>query len=322
MGSRYKNIALISGTANPDLAKGISEYLKIPLADRIIDRFKDGEHRVKIKENIRGKDTYIIQPTCYPQADNLMELLITIDTAKRASAEKVTAVIPYFGYARQDRKSSSREPITARLVADLITTAGADRVITVDLHANQIQGFFNIPLDHLTAVGYIMDHFDFNGLNKFDYVLVSPDLGADKRINDIVEYWKIEAAVINEKRPKDKKDTVEEVGEILGNVRGKNTITIEDIVGSCSKLEPTVRLLRENGAKDIYFCCTHPVLCGDAVKIINGSGIKEFITTDTIPTKGKNVENMVVLTLAPLIGEAIKRVHNHKSIHSLFPFEK
>jgi ribose-phosphate pyrophosphokinase len=305
---------IITGNANPKLAKEICKYLKMPLGDALVTTFSEGEIRVKINENVRGKDVFIVQPTCYPVNNNLMELLILIDSLKRASAKRITAVLPYFGYARQDRKDQPRVPITAKLVANLITTAGVDRILTVDLHAGQIQGFFDIPMDHLYAVNIFVNHI--KKIKLKDIVIVSPDVGGIKMARAYAKKFEAPLAIVDKRRISGE-DT--EAMNILGDIKGKNLIIVDDLVATASSLVEAAAALKKQGGKEIYAAITHPVLSGPAIKRINDSVIKKLFVTNTIPVEnGKKHKKIEVLSIAPLLAEAIKRIHNEESVSCLF----
>ena len=305
---------IIAGNANPKLAQEICKYLKIPLSDALVTTFSEGEIRVKIDENVRGKDVFIIQPTCPPVNDNLMELLILIDALKRASAKRITAVLPYFGYARQDRKDQPRVPITAKLVANIITKAGADRILTVDLHAGQIQGFFDIPMDHLYAVNIFVNHI--KKIKLKNVVIVSPDVGGIKMARAYAKKFEAPLAIVDKRRISGEET---EAMNILGDIKGKNLIIIDDLVATASSLVEAAAALKKQGAKEIYAAITHPVLSGPAIKRINDSVIKKLFVTNTIPVEnGKKHKKIEVLSIAPLLAEAIKRIHNEESVSCLF----
>jgi ribose-phosphate pyrophosphokinase len=309
-----KDMKIITGNANPELAKEICKYLDIPLGDALVTTFSEGEIRVKINENVRGKDVFIVQPTCYPVNNNLMELLILIDSLRRASAKRITAVLPYFGYARQDRKDQPRVPITAKLVANLITTAGVDRVLTVDLHAGQIQGFFDIPMDHLYAVNVFVSHIKKIKLKNI--VIVSPDVGGIKMARAYAKKFEAPLAIVDKRRISGE-DT--EAMNILGDIKGKNLIIVDDLVATASSLVEAAAALKKQGGKEIYAAITHPVLSGPAIKRINDSVIKKLFVTNTIPVEnGKKHKKIEVLSIAPLLAEAIKRIHNEESVSCLF----
>jgi len=305
---------IFTGNANPKLAKEICKYLKMPLGDALVTTFSEGEIRVKINENVRGRDVFIIQPTCAPVNNNLMELLILIDSLKRASAKRITAVLPYFGYARQDRKDQPRVPITAKLVANLITTAGVDRILTVDLHAGQIQGFFDIPMDHLYAVNIFVSHI--KKIKLKDIVIVSPDVGGIKMARAYAKKFEAPLAIVDKRRISGE-DT--EAMNILGEIKGKNLIIVDDLVATASSLVEAAVALKKQGGKEIYAAITHPVLSELAIKRINDSSIKKVFVTNTIPVEnGKKHKKIEVLSIAPLLAEAIKRIHNEESVSCLF----
>jgi len=305
---------IFTGNANPKLAKEICKYLKMPLGDAPVTTFSEGEIRVKINENVRGRDVFIIQPTCAPVNNNLMELLILIDSLKRASAKRITAVLPYFGYARQDRKDQPRVPITAKLVANLITTAGVDRILTVDLHAGQIQGFFDIPMDHLYAVNIFVSHI--KKIKLKDIVIVSPDVGGIKMARAYAKKFEAPLAIVDKRRISGE-DT--EAMNILGEIKGKNLIIVDDLVATASSLVEAAVALKKQGGKEIYAAITHPVLSELAIKRINDSSIKKVFVTNTIPVEnGKKHKKIEVLSIAPLLAEAIKRIHHEESVSCLF----
>ena len=307
---------IFSGTSNPVLANKITDYIGMPLGEVDLKRFSDGEIWVKFKENIRGDDVYLIQSTHQP-AENLMELLIMLDAAKRSSVSTVTAVIPYFGYARQDRKDQPRVSITAKLVANLISIAGADRVITMDLHAAQIQGFFDIPSDHLYASPVFMDIFKYH---KKELVVVSADIGGIKLARSYAKRLHANLVVIDKRRPKQNQA---EVMNIIGDVNGKDVLLVDDLIDTGGTFISAIDALKEKGANDIYGAVTHPVLSGDAAEKIEKSAITKLYVTDSIPLRN-NVETnkIVVRSAANLLAEAIRRTHNHESISSLFDIDK
>ncbi|OQX51615.1 MAG: ribose-phosphate pyrophosphokinase [Candidatus Cloacimonas sp. 4484_209] len=308
-----KNIKVFSGNSNPALVKKICSYLGIKEGKIDVLRFSDGEIRVKIGENIRGKDVFIVQST-HPPAENLLELLIMMDAAKRASARRITAVTPYFGYARQDKKDEPRVPISAKLVADLITSAGANRVLAIDLHVEQIQGFFNIPFDHLYAAPVIIEYFKHFKLK--DFVVVSPDPGGVNRSRGIAKrLGNLPIAIIDKRRPEPNKSSVI---NIVGKVKDKNVLIVDDIIDTGGTIVGASAALKKRGAKDIYVCCTHPVLSGNALERINKSALKTLVVTDTIPLGDKKSKKITILSVSKLIGEAIKRIHEEKSVSSLF----
>ncbi len=308
------NLKLFSLNSNPILAQEIAKVIGVELGKCSVSRFSDGEIQINIEESIRGCDVYVIQSTSAPVNEHLMELLIMIDALKRASAKTINIVMPYYGYARQDRKARSREPITAKLVANLLETAGATRVITLDLHAPQIQGFFDIPIDHLMGVPILADYFKEKQLD--DIVIVSPDHGGVTRARKMADRLKAPIAIIDKRRPK---PNVAEVMNIIGNVQGKTTILVDDIIDTAGTITLAANALAEHGAKEVYACCTHPVLSGPAIERIQNSKIKELVVTNTIAIpEEKKTSKIVELSVAPLIGEAIIRVHEEQSISALF----
>ncbi len=307
-------IKLFSGNANIELAKEICAFLGIPLGSVVVKRFSDGEVNVVIGENVRGVDVYIIQPTCNPVNDHLVELLIMMDALKRASAKRVTAVIPYYGYARQDRKVLPRAPITAKLVADLLTSAGVARVITMDLHAGQIQGFFNIPVDNLYAAPVMLDYIKANFGN--DIVIVSPDAGGVERARAFAKRLNATMAIIDKRRAA---PNVSEVMNIIGNVEGKTAILLDDIIDTAGTMVQSAAALKKAGARRVFACATHAVLSGPAMERLGASAIDELVVTNTIPLGEKSASPKIrTLSVAPLLGEAIKRVHFNDSVSSLF----
>jgi len=311
------NMKIFAGQAHPDLARKISDYLGIPLGRAKFTRFPDSELLVKIEEDIRGRDVFIIQPTCAPVHENLMELLIFIDCARRASAQRVTAVVPYFGYARQDRKDEGRVPITAKLAANMITTAGADRVLTIDLHAGQVQGFFDIPLDNMYAEPVLGRHF--SRLNLKNLVLVSPDVGSVKRTRVYVNRLGGGGfAIIDKFRLS---ATRAEVGTMIGNVKDSNVLMIDDVITTAGTVCSAADVCKSEGARKVYVAATHGVLCGPAVERIRNSPIDELVVTDTVPIPQEKIDGigkLTVLSVADLIGEAIHRIHNDESVSNLF----
>jgi ribose-phosphate pyrophosphokinase len=309
------NLLIFSGTSNRKLALDICKNLGVKLGDASVDRFADGEIRVKINENVRGHDVFVIQPTSDPANENIMELLIMIDALRRSSAQRITAVLPYFGYARQDRKDQPRVPITAKLVANLLTTAGANRVLTIDLHAGQIQGFFDIPLDHLFAVKIFVDYRKKTKL-KGELVVVSPDVGGIKTARAYAKRFECGLAIVDKRRIDDKKA---EVMHIMGDVKGKTAVIVDDMVATAGSLVEAVEAIKKAGALEVYAAITHPVLCGPAIERIRKSRLKELIVTDTIPIgKEKALDKIKVLSVAPLLAEAIKRIHDEESLSVLF----
>ncbi|WP_025729306.1 ribose-phosphate diphosphokinase [Atopobacter phocae] len=315
-GSQLKLFALKS---NQPLAKRMAQELGMELGNISTEQFSDGEIKINIEESIRGDHVYVIQSTSNPVNDNLMELLIMIDALKRASAKTINVVMPYYGYARQDRKAQSREPITAKLVANMITMAGADRVLTLDLHAAQIQGFFDIPVDHLLGASllanYFLDH-DILKSCKEDIVVVSPDHGGVTRARKLAEFLKAPIAIIDKRRPK---ANVAEVMSIIGDVRGKHCIIIDDMIDTAGTITLAAKALKEQGAKAVYACCTHAVLSGPAIERIESSEISELIVTDSINVpKEKQIDKMKQVSVAQLMAEAIRRIHENRSVSPLF----
>jgi ribose-phosphate pyrophosphokinase len=310
-------LAVFSGTANIPLTQKIVDYIGIGMGNIHFSRFPGGEIFVKIEEDVRGKDVFVIQPTSEPPNENLMELLIILDTLKRSSARRITAVLPFYGYARQDRKDQPRVPITAKLVANLITTAGADRVLTMDLHASQIQGFFDIPLDHLFAVNIFVDYFKNKGIENV--VVVSSDVGGVKMARAYAKRMDANLAIVDKRRVS---DTEVETLHIMGDVEGKNAVIVDDLVATAGSLVEAVGALKKAGALVIYAAITHPVLAGPAISRIEQSSLMELVVTDTIPLNdSKKHPKIKVLTVASLLGEAIKRIHNEESVSSLFTLE-
>ena len=308
------NMKIFSGNANRELAEKIAKFLKLPLGDVLVTSFSEGEVRVKINEDVRGRDVFIIQPTCPPTNNNLMELLIMMDAFKRASARRITAVIPYFGYARQDRKDQPRVPISAKLVANLLTVAGTDRVLTMDLHAGQIQGFFDIPLDHLFAVNVIVEYLKTKKMKNL--VVASPDVGGIKMARGYAKRLGAHLAIVDKRRIDDKQA---EVMNILGDVKGKNIVIVDDLVATASSICEASHALKAAGALRILAAVSHPILSGPAIERIKKSKIEEFIITDSIPLPPEKKNPLFkVLTIAPLLGEAIKRIHHEESVSSLF----
>ena len=312
----HDKIRVFTGNSNPALAQKICDCLHVPLGAARVRTFSDGEIMIEITENVRGRDVYVIQSTCAPTNNNLMELLIMTDALKRASAATITAVIPYYGYARQDRKAAPRTPITAKLVADLITTAGVDRVVTIDLHAGQIQGFFNIPVDNLYAAPVILEYLKTRFKGE-DVVMVSPDAGGTERARAFAKRLECTLAVIDKRRTG---PNVAEVMHLIGDVRGKIAIILDDMIDTAGTLTQAARALKENGASAIYACATHGVLSGPAIERINNSDIEEIVLTDTIPLgdKGQQTSKVRMLSVADLLAEAIRRIHEDESVSSLF----
>ncbi|WP_298593151.1 ribose-phosphate pyrophosphokinase [uncultured Mitsuokella sp.] len=308
------NMRILTGNANPDLARKIADHIGVSLCDAFVGHFNNGETQVMIGESIRGKDIFIIQPTSFPVNDNLMELLIMADACKRASARSITAVVPYYAYARQDRKTRGREPISAKLVANLMTTAGVTRVVTVDLHAGQIQGFFDIPVDHLAAAPVLGDYFKRQ--NYEDLVVVSPDLGGVTRARILADRVHAPIAIIEKRRPK---PGCAEVMNLIGEVWGKTALIIDDIVDTAGSLCEGAKALKAHGAKRVLASCTHAILSAPAVERINASPIEQLVITDTIPLPlEKQSDKFVVLSLAEAIGDVIVRILSHQSVSMLF----
>lgn len=308
------SLKLFALNSNMKLAEEIAQVIGVQLGKCSVSRFSDGEIQINIEESIRGGDVFVIQSTSAPVNEHLMELLIMIDALKRASAKTISIVMPYYGYARQDRKARSREPITAKLVANLLETAGASRVITLDLHAPQIQGFFDIPIDHLMGVPILADYFKNKNLQ--DIVIVSPDHGGVTRARRLADRLKAPIAIIDKRRPK---PNVAEVMNIVGQVEGKTAILIDDIIDTAGTITLAANALVENGAADVYACCTHPVLSGPAIERIQNSKIKELVVTNSIALpEEKKIDKIVELSVAPLIAEAIIRVYEKQSISALF----
>lgn len=308
------NLKVFSLNSNPDLSKQIAEHIGIQLGKCIVSSFSDGEIQISIEESIRGSEVYVIQSTCDPVNQHLMELLIMIDALKRASAKTINVVIPYYGYARQDRKARSREPITAKLVANLLETAGASRILTMDLHAPQIQGFFDIPVDQLLSVPILAEYFLSKKLE--DIVIVSPDHGGVTRARKMADRLKAPIAIIDKRRPR---PNVSEVMNIIGDIQGKTAIIIDDIIDTAGTITLAANVLVERGAKKVYACCTHPVLSGPAIDRVQASAISELVVTNTIPLpEQKKIGKIVQLSVAPLVGEAIIRIHEKLSVSRLF----
>lgn len=308
-------IKLFTGNSNRQLAEEIAQFLKIPVGDATVSSFSDGEIMVQINENVRGDDVFVVQSTCMPVNHNLMELLIMIDALKRASAGRITAVIPYYGYARQDRKAAPRVPISARLVADLLTAVGLHRVLTIDLHAGQIQGFFDIPVDHLYSAPVIAGYVRGKYVN--DVVIVSPDAGGVERARAFAKRLNASLAIIDKRR---EKANVSQVMHVIGEVEGMHAILFDDMIDTAGTITQAASALKENGAKRVIAACSHAVLSGPALDRINGSELEEVIVTNTIPLnekKGK-CSKLTVLSVASLLGEAIKRINEESSVSCLF----
>jgi ribose-phosphate pyrophosphokinase len=312
--SRDGNLKLFTGRANPELAQEIADHIGVSLGECIVSRFSDGEVRVNIGESVRGSNVFVVQPTSAPVNEHLMELLIIVDALKRASARTINVVIPYYGYARQDRKARARDPITAKLVANLLEKAGANRVICMDLHAGQIQGFFDIPLDHLVGLPILAKYFMAKNIQN--PVIVSPDMGGVTRARALAERLGAPLAIIDKRRPQ---PNVAEVMNIIGDIRGKTAILIDDMIDTAGTITLGAKALLERGAEDVYACCIHPVLSGEGVNRLAASDIREVVVTNTIylPPE-KRIEKIKILSVAELIAEAILRVHTNRSISELF----
>ena len=313
-----KDIKIFTGSSNIEVAQGIAGCLGLPLGKSTCQKFSDGKISVSINESVRGSECFIVQSTCTPVNDNLMEMLIMIDAMKRASAARITAVMPYFGYARQDRKAKPRDPISSKLCADIITAAGADRLLTMDLHANQIQGFFNIPVDHLRGAGILADHMKQKvGDNADEYVVVSPDLGSVTRARNFASKIGTSLAIIDKRRPK---ANVSEVMNVIGDVKGKKVIILDDMIDTAGTLCNGAKAIMEiGGATEVYACATHAVLSGPAIERIQNSVIKELVLLDTVPlTEEKKIDKFTVLPTAPVFAEAIARIYNDKPFTAAF----
>jgi ribose-phosphate pyrophosphokinase len=314
MASHKEKMKIFTGNSNPELAKEMCEYLGISLVDSKVFRFSDGEIGVNIEESVRGADVFVVQPTCAPANENIMELLVMVDALRRASARSITAVVPYFGYARQDRKAKPRDPISAKLISNLLTSAGADRLVAIDLHAAQLQGFFDIPVDHLLGAPILAEYF----LNKDldDIIVVAPDVGAVKRARDFAERLDASIAIIDKRRPK---PNVSEVMNIIGDVSDKNVILLDDMIDTGGTITEAANALQEEGAKEVYACCTHPVFSGPAVERLKKSALKEVVITNTIPLADKKrLDKVKALSIAPLLGEALDRIFKDLSVSVLF----
>ena len=303
---------LFSGSANPEFAKKVGDYLGMCVSDATLNKFSDGEISVQITQSVRGQDVYIIQPTCAPTNDNLMELLIMIDALKRSSAKCINAVIPYYGYARQDRKAAPRVPISAKLVADLLEKAGIHRVVTIDLHAAQIQGFFNIPADNLFGSILFVNYIKSKNLKN--PIIASPDIGGVARARQYADKLGYDLVIVDKKREKANES---QVMNIIGDVKGKDVILVDDMVDTAGTLVKAAEVLKEKGANSVMACCTHGVLSGPAYDRVANGVLDELVISDTIPTK-KNAKKITVLTASSIIGEAIRRIHNNESVNSIF----
>ncbi len=312
-----KNIKIFTGTSHPELAKDIANILGMCVGDAKVSTFSDGEISVDINETVRGTDVFVVQSTNDPVNSNIMELLIMIDAFKRASAGRITAVVPYYGYARQDRKAKARDPITAKLVADILTAAGADRVLTMDLHASQIQGYFNIPLDHLLGAPILAKYFIQKGFGeKEDVVVVSPDLGSVTRARKFADKLHAPIAIIDKRRPK---ANVSEIMNVIGDIKDKTVILIDDMIDTAGTITNGANALVKMGAKEVYACCTHAVLSGPAIDRIKESAIKELVMLNTIDLpEDKMLDKFKILSVAPVFAEAIKRIYEDISVSKLF----
>jgi len=311
----HDDIKIFTGNANRPLAEEICNSLKLPLGHSSVSRFSDGEVYFQILENVRGKDVFVIQPTCSPVDTTLVEMLLMIDAFKRASARRITAVLPYFGYARQDRKDKPRVPISAKLVADVLSTAGASRALTMDLHVPQIQGFFDIPVDHLFAAPVMIDHFQ--RMNLSELTVVSPDAGGTERARAYAKKLNANLAIIDKRR---EEANVAEVVNIVGEVRGRNALIVDDIIDTAGTLVKSAEAIMKKGAQNVYACCTHPVLSGPSVHRINESSLEQVVVTNSIPlsSEGSRSKKIQVLSVAELLGKAIKSIHEETSVSSLF----
>lgn len=310
----FSDLKIFTCNAHPELAEEIAQLLGVKLGKSTVSKFSDGEINVSIWESVRNADVYIVQPTCNPVNDNLMELLIMIDALKRASAGRINAVVPYYGYARQDRKAKARDPITAKLVANLIQAAGADRLISMDLHANQIQGYFDIPVDHLLGLPILSDYFAQKGLE--DVIVVSPDHGSVTRARNMAERLNAPIAIVDKRRPEPNKS---EIMNIIGDVRGKNCILLDDMIDTAGTICNAANALKQLGAKEVYACATHGVLSGAAIERLENSVIKELVLLNTLPIpEEKRIDKMTFLSVGPIFSEVITRVYKGGSISELF----
>ena len=312
-----RELKIFSGNANPALAHEICAYLGAKLGAATVSSFSDGEIRVRIEENVRGADVFVVQSSCQPVNDSLMELLIIIDALKRSSANRITAVIPYFGYARQDRKDQPRVPISAKLVADLISTAGTDRVLTMDLHAGQIQGFFNVPVDHLYALPVLLDYITKQTVKVSDLVVVSPDAGGVERARAFAKRLEANLAIIDKRREGPNQT---QIMNIIGDVAGKSALLLDDMIDTAGTIVKGAQACMDHGAREVWAACTHAVLTGPALDLIQQSCLKQVIVTNSIPLRGKeqSCPKLHQLSVAPLLGEAIRRIHEDESVSSLF----
>lgn len=310
-----KELKIFSGTSNPDLARSICAHLEMPLGMATLTTFPDGETFIKLDEDVRGRDIFVIQSVCQNPNEYLVELLIFLDCLRRASAQRITAVLPYYGYARQDRKDEGRTPITAKLVANMLVTAGAQRVLTVDLHAAQIQGFFDIPLDHLEAEPVFVEYFLSKGLK--DLTVVSPDVGSVKRARNFARHLKGKLAIVDKERVG---STEVQSSNLIGDVKGRNVIVFDDMISTAGSVCEAARVLKANGAREIYLAATHGLFCGPAAERLNAAPISELVIADTaqLSDQAENIKCLKVLSVAPLLGNAISRIHHNESVSSLF----
>ncbi|MFC1961795.1 ribose-phosphate diphosphokinase [Chloroflexota bacterium] len=314
-----EELKVFTGNAHPKLAQAIVDYLGIPLGKNEAFHFSNENTFVRILENVRERDCFVVQPICSPVNDNLVELLIMLDALKRASAGRITAIVPYYGYSRTDKKDQPRVPITARLVADLLTVAGAKRVLTVDLHAGQIQGFFNIPVDELTALYLIANYVEEKKITNL--VVVATDIGISKRARDLAIRLNVPLAIMEKRRVSNHDQT--QTINVIGEVKGKTALTFDDEIDTAGSLVGVVNALLKNGVKEVYSCCTHPIFSGPAIERIAGCPIKELVVTDTVPVDGpRKLDKITVLPIAPLLGETIHRIHTGLSIGALFEQDK
>lgn len=312
--SLFSGYKVFACNSHPQLAEEIASIMGKPLGDLEVKQFSDGETCVNLGETVRGVDCFVIQSTCFPVNDNLMELLITLDAMKRASAGRITAVVPYYGYARQDRKAKARDPITAKLVADMIVKAGADRIITMDLHAAQIQGFFTIPVDHLIGQPLLTEYYRKQNID--DLVIVSPDHGSVPRVRNMAEPLNCPIAIVDKRRPK---PNVSEIMNIIGEIEGKNCVLLDDMIDTAGTITNAANALKEMGAKSVRACATHPVLSGPAIERIEASAIEELVLLNTMPIpEEKLIDKIKVLSVGPVFAEALLRIHNNESLSKLF----
>ena len=310
---QYGDLTLIAGNAHKKLAEDISKELGIPLADASVDRFPDGEIDIKIHEDIRGRDVFVLQPTCPPVNENWVELLLLLDTLRRSSAGRITAVMPYFGYARKDRKDEGRVPISAKVVANTLGVSGADRIVTLDMHAAQIQGFFDIPVDHLYARPVLMEHLEKLGVE--DPVVVTPDVGGTKMARAYAKRINADLAIVDKRRISGSETTIEHV---IGDVEGRNCVIVDDMISTGGSITQAAATLRKHGAHQIIIAVSHAVFCGPAVERLDASPVDKILVTDTIPRDGDSPRNLQLCTVAPLIAMAIRGIHRSESVSSLF----